>query len=158
MTASKRLFVSLLFAALASSPAARAAENLSDFLTHGYRVASRTEVVGAFSGCEKSRSIRFRDKSVFNCNAHVLHNAYAPSVFILQTSDVPADYVVLIDGKPYTGSLSRILGKTPRRPIQVTATTVPPAAVTAITARPLVAATPLTPRNLQMPAYPVGED
>lgn len=142
---------------MACSPPAHAAENLNDFLTHGYRVASRTEVVGAFGGCEKNRSIRFRDKSVFNCNARILHNAYAPSVFILQTSDVPADYVVLIDGRPYTGSLSQILGKTPRRPIPVTATMLQPAAVTTITAKPLVAVMPLTPQNPQEPAYPTGE-
>jgi hypothetical protein len=155
MTTSKWLSMSLLLAALAISPSAQAAANLNDYLTHGYRIASRTQVVGIFSGCERDRWIQFGDKSVFSCDTHFSHNAYAPSVFILQTKDVPPQYAVLIDGKPYVGSLVRIFGKKPRNPIPVVATIASPSlATTIITARPLTAATPLTPQGLEQPAYP----
>ncbi len=154
MAVSSRLLLSLFLAALVGIPSAQAADNLNDFLAQGYRIVSHTQVVGLFHGCEKDRVIQFRDKTVFSCNARNTHNAYAPSAFILETNDVPPRYAVIIDGKPYSGSLSKIFGKTPRHPVQVAATATAPSAARAVTTGPRVTAAPLMPQKLKQPASP----
>ena len=153
MTNPKRRLMSWLFVALIGAPSAQAAESLNDFVTNGYRVISRTEVVGNFRGCERNRTVRFRDNSVFSCNAFKPHIAYSPSAVILQTRDVPAKYAVLIDGQAYTGVFTRLLGKEPHRPIPVALLDVSTTAK-ATTAQPLKAQMPLMPHEPQQPIYP----
>ena len=153
MNVSKRRLISLLTASLMGIPSAHAAANLNDYLTHGYRIAVRTSVVGIFKGCEKDRQIQLRDKSIFNCDARSLHQAYAPTAFILQTTDVPARYAVLIDGQTYTGSLSTLSGKKLKHALPVSAFTQQETA-SIVTARPLVATMPLMPIVPKQAIYP----
>ena len=153
MNLSKRSLLLLLSVWLASNQPAQAAGNLNDFLTHGYRIASRTEVVGAFKGCEKNRAIIMRDKSVFNCSELTLHRAYAPTAFILATADMPPKFAVLIDGQAYNGSLSRLGGKQFRHGAPVT-TTIESATSVVANDRPLFAAMPLMPTTPRVPIFP----
>lgn len=154
----KRAPLLLLSAWLLCTQSALAATNLNDFLLHGYRVTSRTEVIGTFRGCEKDRSVLLRDKSVFTCNAYSLHRAYAPPAFILQTADVPPRYALIIDGQPYTGSFSKLVGKRLRRPVPVTSEfeVAPPVSIK--TSRPLTATKPLMPSNLAQPTFPQSDN
>ena len=157
MSLSKRNLLLLLSVWLAGNNPALAAGNLNDFLTHGYHIAARTEVVGAFKGCEKNRSIVMKDKSLFSCSASFLHHAYAPTAFILETTDMPPKYAVLIDGQPYNGSLSRLAGKTFRHPAPVESGIEAPAPVVA-NAHPLYAAMPLMPVMPKQPGLPSPTD
>ena len=156
MNLSKHGLLLLMSALVAGSLPAQAA-NLNDFLTHGYHIASRTSVVGIFKGCEKKRAIQFRDKSVFSCESLGLHRAYAPTAFILETTDMPPKYAVLIDGQAYSGSLVRLAGKEFRHAAQVTATIETPAPI-APSARPLYAAMPLGPMMPKQPGWPSPTD
>ena len=153
MTNPKRRLMSLLFVALIGSPSAQAAESLNDFVANGYHVLKRTEVIGNFRGCERNRTIRFRDNSVFSCNAYKPHVAYSPAAIFLQTKDVPPRFAVLIDGQPYTGVITRLAGKVPLHPIAVTAIDLATASKV-ITAQPTKAKVPLMPKEPQQPGYP----
>ena len=153
MNLSQRNLLLVVFAWFASNQPAQAAVNLNDFLTHGYHIASRTEVVGNFKGCAKDRSIVLRDKSVFNCSELVLHHAYAPTAFVLQTTDMPPKFAVLIDGQAYNGSLSRLGGKQFRHPALVNEQ-IETVATKAVSTRPIFAAMPLMPMTPQQPGFP----
>lgn len=157
MSLSQRNLLLLLSAWLLGNQPAHAAANLNDFLTHGYHIASRTEVVGTFKGCEKDRNIMLRDKSVFNCAAFVLHRAYAPTAFILATTDMPPKFAVLIDGQPYNGSLLRLTGKQFRHPALVV-NAIEPSAPETVRSRPLYAAAPLVPVVPTQPGFPAPSE
>jgi len=158
MNLSQRSVLLLLSAWLLSNQPAQAAANLNDFLTHGYHIASRTEVVGTFKGCEKDHSVMLRDKSVFSCATLVLHRAYAPTAFILATSDMPPKFAVLIDGQPYSGSLLRLAGKQFRHPALV-GNTIESSATETARSRPFYATAPFVPLTPTQPGLPApGED
>ena len=156
MSPSKRNLLLLLSAWLAGNQPAQAAGNLNDYLMHGYHIASRTEVVGTFKGCDKDRSILMKDKSMFNCDRLVLHRAYAPTAFILATTDMPPKFVVLIDGQAYSGSLSRLSGKQFRHPAEVT-TAIESATTEVSNDHPLFAAMPLVPITPTQPVFPTPD-
>jgi len=153
MNLSKHNLLFLSCAWLAFSQPALAAGNLNDFLANGYRIASRTEVVGGFHGCDKDRKINLKDKSAFTCSAFVQHAAYAPSAIVLQTRDIPPRFALLIDGQSYSGYFTRIAGKQLAHPAPAT-TVIQTAAVVTSSDRPLFATMPLMPVMPRQPIFP----
>src|SRR5262249_11979162 len=153
MNLSKRAPLLLSFALLAFIQPALAAGNLNDFLTNGYRIVSRTEVMGGFRGCDKDKRIVLRDKSVFNCSTFVQHAAYAPAAIVLRTEDIPPRYALLIDGQSYSGSFTRIGNKQLAHPVAAT-TVIETAAVVTSSDRPLFATMPLMPVMPRQPIFP----
>ena len=104
--------------AIATLQAARS-QSTVDLTSEGYFIVERTTVDGSFQGCERRLEIHLADGTIFDCAESNHHMAYRPRAVLLRNTRVRS-YVLMIDGRAYTGSLTALLGKPLLIPLPVT--------------------------------------
>lgn len=105
--------------AMASLQGARGQPAATLLTADGYFIIERSFVQGAFQGCERRLEIHLGNGTIFDCNERNHHMAYRPKAVLLKNVRMRT-YILLIDGRPYSGSITTLMGKQLLNPLPVT--------------------------------------